>query len=197
MHHVRLRKLVLSGILVALGLLLKVLTNFNLVSMGNLDLTLSLGILPAIFGGIALGPLYGAAIGALYDLLDTLLIPPLFALDPRYLFSAAMLGMVPGLLLLGANKLFHTRKDNFWMMLVCILIAQVLFSTLLNTYFNATYVATEGEALKAAFLSQLAVRWTALLQAPLYAFLCRIMLRLYNRLFAGAAASSKPSSPKE
>ena len=51
-----------------------------------------------------------------------------------------------------------------------------------------------GEALKAAFLSQLAVRWTALLQAPLYAFLCRIMLRIYNKHFA---APVKPASPKE
>ena len=97
-----LRKIVICGIFAALSIILGKLLAFNIGELFRI----SFENLPIIFVGIALGPLWGMAVGAVADLLGCLIVG--YAINPIITLGAVLIGAVSGIV----SKL--TRSLKIW-----------------------------------------------------------------------------------
>ena len=88
------RKLVLASIFIALAIILTRILSFQL---GNY-LRVGFGDLPIMLAGIILGPLWGAAVGALSDILGFFIAPLGDFFIPGITLSAALWGFIPGII---------------------------------------------------------------------------------------------------
>ena len=117
-------QLVLSGILVAAYI---VLTKFVSIHTGTTKI--GFGFLVLFLGGYILGPIYGGIIGALGDLLGTVLFPLDGAYFPGFTLTAFLTGFLFGLMFKGNYKEKTKLK-----IAIATLIDQLVFSLLLNTF---------------------------------------------------------------
>ena len=97
-----LKKIVISGIFSALSIILGKLLAFNIGELFRI----SLENLPIIFVGIALGPLWGMAVGAVADLVGCLIVG--YTINPIITLGAVFIGAVAGVV----SKL--TRHIKLW-----------------------------------------------------------------------------------
>lgn len=81
------------------------------------------------------GPLGGAVVGGLIDLIGALLVPT-GAYFPGFTATAALTGLVWGLLLY--------KKCNFPRILIAVLSTQTVCSLLINTFFIAQFFSPKG-----------------------------------------------------
>jgi ECF transporter S component (folate family) len=99
------KKLVLASIFVSLAI---IFTRFTSFQLGNY-LRLGLGDLPILLAGIILGPLWGAAVGALSDVLGFFTMPLGDFFIPGITLSAALWGFIPGIIV---RMIF--KKKSVW-----------------------------------------------------------------------------------
>jgi ECF transporter S component (folate family) len=86
------KNLVLASIFVALAI---IFTRLVPLQLGNY-LRLGVGDLPLLLAGIILGPFYGAAVGAVADVLGFMIAPMGDFFIPGITLSAALWGFIPG-----------------------------------------------------------------------------------------------------
>lgn len=121
------KKLVISGILVALSIVLTRLLSIN----PEPYIRISFGFVPIILSGIILGPVFGFAVGAVADLLGCILFgfPPYLPIT----LTSALVGLMAYLI----YRLM--RNSNEWAkVLVTVIIIQIVCSILLQTYWLST-----------------------------------------------------------
>lgn len=99
------KKVVLSGLLLAV---LIVFSRF--VSIKTPILVISFSYIPIMLSAILLGPLYSTLIAGLGDLIGALLFP-FGAYFPGFTITAALSGLVYGLLLYSKNSKYFTGKN--------------------------------------------------------------------------------------
>lgn len=90
------KKIVLSGLFVALGILIPMI--FHTVNIaGTVFLPMHI---PVLLAGIIVGPIYGAAVGILCPILSSLLtgMPPMVPVMPIMAFELCGYGVISGLL---------------------------------------------------------------------------------------------------
>ena len=166
----RAKKIAFSGMFIALHI---VLTRFfsQMIYIGGIQaLRLSFGEIPIMLSGIVLGPVYGAFCGALADLIG-FPFNPQGAYFPGFTLSAALSGMLPGLM----GKLI--KKEWTWMSLtVVISITTVVTSILLNTLWLHIMMGK-------AFIALLPPRIIAsLILIPVYVLVIRLILRQFKHV---------------
>ena len=93
LKNLNIKKLVLASIFIALAI---IFTRLVPVQLGNY-LRIGFGDLPIFFAGIILGPFWGAAVGALADVLGFFIAPLGDFFVPGITLSAALWGFIPGI----------------------------------------------------------------------------------------------------
>jgi ECF transporter S component (folate family) len=120
--------IVISGLLTALSIVLTRLFAANFMIVGVPAARLSIGFVPIILAGMILGPWWGAAVGALADVLGFLMFPSGIYFFPITITSA-LVGLLPGLIA------FYLGKKPDWLKaLLNVAIVQIFCSMLLQTY---------------------------------------------------------------
>jgi riboflavin transporter len=115
-------KIVLSGILVALSIVLTRLLSINI----DQYIRISFGFVPIILAGIVLGPYFGFAVGGLADFLGCLLFG--VAPYPLITLTSALVGLISWLI----YRLM--RKTREWIrILLAVAVIQVVCTILLQT----------------------------------------------------------------
>lgn len=113
------RRLVYAAALTALAV---ILTRF--VGINTQLLYLGFGELPAYVGGMLLGPYWGAAIGALGDIIGCI-VKPMGEYFPGFTISAAIPGLVAGLFL-------YRHRKTWWRFITTVVIGQVVASLIIS-----------------------------------------------------------------
>lgn len=169
------KRLVYLSFLAALNVVFTRLFSFRVAIGGVEGVRLGIGGLPVIMAGILFGPLSGALVGAVGDVAG-FLISPMGAYMPHFTLTAALTGLIPGLLLKTA---FSCRFD-FWRILVAVSIGQVTTSVVLVPYFlNMLFGMPYASVFWPALVGQL-------ISIPLYA---SFIVVLSQRLVTGGVLS--------
>lgn len=120
--------IVLSGLLVALSIVLTRVFSNDLLIAGVKASRLGIGFVPILLAGILCGPYWGFAVGAVADVVGFLLFPAGIYFLPITLTSA-LAGMLPGLVM--AVKI----RMPYWLrVFIGVFLVQTLLSMLLQTY---------------------------------------------------------------
>ena len=117
MQRVRIRRLVFGALLTALAVVLKSFLSIPVSMFGGLIKDINFSASIVMYAGIALGPVYGAIVGALTDILCTI-IRPMGAYMPLFTLTNALMGILPALFFLKQHR--HT----FWKTLLSVATAQ-------------------------------------------------------------------------
>ena len=132
------QKLVLASIFIALAI---IFTRLLSIQLGNF-LRIGLGDLPILLAGIILGPILGAAVGALADILGFIIAPLGDFFIPGITLSAALWGFIPGIII---RLIF--KKKNIWTILTACVVCGILLDIVLTplwlslAYGSLTYLA--------------------------------------------------------
>lgn len=120
-------KLIVSGLLIAISIILTRIFSANLLILGVNAARISIGFVPIMLAGILLGPWYGLAVGALADVAGFFIFP-LGAYFPPITLTSALAGALPGLLFM----LF--RRGRLWLQtLLSVAATQIVCSMFLQT----------------------------------------------------------------
>jgi riboflavin transporter len=120
--------IVLSGLLIALSIVLTRVFSADLLIAGVPASRLSIGFVPIILAGIMLGPGWGAAVGAIADVLGFFLLAKGVYFFPITVTSA-LAGVLPWLI-----YHFLSKAAEWLKVLFCVSSVQILCSMLLQTY---------------------------------------------------------------
>lgn len=94
------------AIFVAISVVLSRFLSFKVIFMGIEGIRIGFGSFTIILSGIIFGPLGGAIVGALADIIGYML-SPLGPYMPHFTINAALVGIIPGLLLHRTYKKGH------------------------------------------------------------------------------------------
>ncbi len=120
------------GLLIALNVILTRVGSIRIGGGGTEIVRIGFGGYPVIFAGIVFGPLGGGVVGAIGDLIG-MIISPMGPYMPHFTLSAALTGVIPGLIML----MFKDTKSrtSFWKLLLAIAIGQITTSVFMTPYF--------------------------------------------------------------
>lgn len=162
MRRLSVKRMTYYSILIALNV---VLTRFGSIRIGGGGVEIvriGFGGFPIIFAGIVLGPVAGAIVGGVGDIVG-FIISPIGPYMPHFTIAAILTGVIPGLIM----KLFNRPKFTFWKLVIAIGIGQVITSVLLVPIFLQRLFSTPlVVTIPTRIQSQL-------IQIPLYAFFVR------------------------
>ena len=169
------KKLILSGILAALSIVLTRLLSIN----PEPYIRITFGFVPIILAGIIVGPYFGAGVGAVADFLGCILfgIPPYLPIT----LTSALVAVLAYLV----YRLMKEAKEwaKAW---ITVIVIQIVCSMLLQTYFLSTLGVGPFIAL---------LPWRALVAAgmiPVYAVLVyTILIGLKKANLIGSVPSSE------
>jgi len=129
--HIRTRSLVFGGILIAISIVLTRFASIR-VNFGAVEgIRIGFGTFPIIFAGFCFGPLMGALVGALSDVLGYI-ISPGGPYMPHFTLSSALYGMIPGFFAMASYLSERSR------ILGGILVSQLFVGLLLTPFFLTT-----------------------------------------------------------
>ena len=133
----RIRRICLGGILAALSIVFGKLLAFNIGELFRI----SLENLPIILGGIFLGPIFGAAVGMVADLVGCLIVG--YTINPFITLGAMAVGLVSGLV---AKALPREKKSSaFIAVSLAHLIGSVLIKSAgLSWFYGTDYLTLLG-----------------------------------------------------
>lgn len=170
MPFTKIRKMAYAGIFIAVSIVLTRFFSRILPIAGVGALRLSFGEIPLLLSGLMLGPWFGAASGALADLLGYPLLPqgPYF---PGFTLSSALIGFVPGLLA-------RLRKGPWtWPALLAVIAPTIVLTSLvLNTlWLNMLFDRAFAVLLPPRILANLIL-------IPIYATIVHVVMKQLKHL---------------
>lgn len=169
MKHITPKRLSLMAMLIALQI---VLSKFLMLQLTD-SIRLSIDSVPILLGGIWFGPFAGGLIGALADMLGTILFPTAGAYYPPLTIAFLLIGVVSGLF----AKLIKTK--NALLRAVCIVIpAELIGSYLFKSYALSGLIGVPFTALLAA----------RILPVSIIMVVNTMLVTLLNRMFGEKAA---------
>lgn len=165
------RELVTGALLVGINV---VLTRFLAVVLpigGVAGLRIGFGPLALYLAGIILGPLGGAVVGVVADVLGTLLLTGSYF--PGFTLSAALTGLVPGLIAHRTDARGNVAWPGIVRIFLAILVANVIVSLGLNPIWLSIMYRRAWTLFTAArFIAQA-------VQIPLFTILTALLTRAY------------------
>lgn len=185
MQRVRIRRLVFGALLTALAVVLKSFLSIPVSMFGGLIKDINFSASIVMYAGIALGPVYGAIVGALTDILCTI-IRPMGAYMPLFTLTNALMGILPALFFLKQHR--HT----FWKTLLSVATAQLVCSFC----FNTLILIMMGMPSSVAWFRSI----SAFLLIPVHSALIFALLKSTKKFLARglalqAARQSEPTKP--
>jgi len=136
---------------------------------------LNLGGLPIVIAGLLLGPLGGAYVGAISDVVGYCVAPP-GPFHPFYTVTAALTGALPPLLLRVAPRRAQADEMSFERLLFAVLITQVLTKCVMIPLFNEWLLGIPTHVTAARNII------VQVVHAPLYAVAAQAVLRALRRV---------------
>lgn len=124
------KKMVFASMLTAISI---VLTRYVSIMIAGGSIRLSFGNLPIIMSGILLGPIAGGLTGVVSDIVGVL-IRPQGSFHPGFTLSAALTGILPGLVVALNSK----NKFSFFNIAISNLIVYIFIGLGLNTIWLTT-----------------------------------------------------------
>lgn len=154
------------SLMIALNIVLTRVASIRIPIGGVEVVRIGFGGFPIIYSGIAFGPLAGGIVGAVGDIIGYW-INPAGAYMPHFTLSAALTGIIPGLVL----KPFDKSEYNFWHLILAIGIGQTITSIImvpyfLNRLFDVPLIATIPGRIKGQII-----------HIPLYAYMTKIIMK--------------------
>ena len=144
----------------ALGGILAGPLAFPVIIEGVYSQNISFGVVPIIFAGIMLGPVYGGAAGGIADFLKSVVLSPRGDYLPLYTITYILIGVIPGLF---AYKM--KNRPGYAKLLGIIAITQTICSMALNSFFIIVIYGSGGIAI----LPQRII--TQVILIPVFAFI--------------------------
>mgnify|MGYP000865788355 FL=1 len=169
------RKIANLGVLTAVSIVLTRVFGFIVPVAGVGALRISFGEIPLILAGILFGPWAGAVTGIAADLIGYAINSHGGAFFPGFALSAALTGLLPGLLL-------HSYRENlrWWQVGVTVLLTDLVTGVVLNTLW-LTILYGQG------FFVILPARLLArLVTLPIYTLAAFLINRAYQTYRQGA-----------
>lgn len=120
------KKMVLMALLIAMSVTLSRVLGLY-IAMSATTKRISFASIPIFLGSIYLGPIYGGIIGAMTDVIGSLLFPK-GAFNPLFTIAPLLNGIIPGLIVGKSYK-----NLPFKIILACII--QSVIANVLNSYF--------------------------------------------------------------
>lgn len=163
------RNIAYYSLLIALNVVLTRVGSIRIGGGGVEIVRIGFGGYPVIFAGIVFGPIAGGIVGAVGDIIG-MLISPMGPYMPHFTLSAALTGIIPGLVMIMAFKESNESKRSFWKLVVAIGIGQVITSIFMVPYFMQTLFSVPmittvpGRLVSQAF------------HIPLYAYVTKILI---------------------
>lgn len=128
------KALTVCALLAAMGVVCKAMFTFN-ITIGNMLLSrLGIHLIFVYLAAIMFGPLLGAMTGAVVDILGTLLEGK-FAISLAYTVTFVLAGAAIWCVYYLLEK--RTKLNQFWKILITVIIVQVIIVFPLNTLWNA------------------------------------------------------------
>lgn len=124
-------KLIALALLVATSIILTRFLSFYLPMFGTNAVRVGLGHIPILLTGILFGPIAGAMVGAVSDVLGTLLFSP-FPYFPGFTASAALTGIIAGLMMMLLER-YH--RIGMIQILGLVYVSELPTSVFMNTKF--------------------------------------------------------------
>ena len=133
----RIKRICLGGILAALSIVFGKLLAFNIGELFRI----SLENLPIILGGIFLGPIFGAVVGMVADLVGCLIVG--YTINPFITLGAMAVGLVSGLVVKALS--IEKKSSAFVAVLLAHLIGSVLIKSAgLSWFYGTDYLTLLG-----------------------------------------------------
>lgn len=159
------KKIAYLSFLIALTVILTRVLSIRIPVAGVEGVRIGFGALPIIFAGIAFGPLAGAIVGALGDLLGYF-INPMGAYMPHFTFTSLLTGFIPGFMIFYVLKRCRTLP----VILIAISVGQVISSLILVPYFiNNLFEVPFALLMPPRVLSQL-------INVPIYVYFIKTLI---------------------
>ncbi len=157
--------------------LMVILTQFCSVYIPFLGINgsrIGFGHIPILLAGFLLGPLAGAATGAIGDIMGGILFPIGGAYFPGFTLSALTVGLLPGL----CRKAAGNAPLKPWQIMFAVLITEIIASVFMNSLWISIMA---GAPFWASFTSRAPL---SLIKAVIYgAITCPLYQGLHNRRF--------------
>jgi ECF transporter S component (folate family) len=164
------RKIAFSGLFIAISVILTRFFVGDLLIAGVYALRVSLGEIPIILGGVLMGPVYGALIGGLADLIGYPL-KPLGPYFPGFTLTAALTGFIPGIF----TRLY--KKELTWAALLAMVTINDFFTSMvLNTLWLHM---TTGKAFIVLLPTRILAR---IVMIPVYTVILKVLLKQFKNV---------------
>ena len=130
----RSRPIAITGLLVALSVLLTRFASFRLAIGGIEGIRVGIGSLPNMMAGILLGPWYGFLAGAFADILG-MILSPMGGYMPHFTLTAALTGAIPGIVFHTLNRGTKPQEPSLFHLGMSVACAVGIVSWGLTPYF--------------------------------------------------------------
>jgi ECF transporter S component (folate family) len=124
------RQLVFMALLTSISIILSRVASLRIGFAGVEGIRIGLGDLPIIMSGMMLGPLSGAIVGAISDVVGYF-INPMGAYMPHFTVVKALTGIIPGIMICINDSGYRSPVYLGWIVFV----TQLVTSTVLTPYF--------------------------------------------------------------
>ncbi|MCR2033090.1 folate family ECF transporter S component [Anaerofustis stercorihominis] len=145
------RKIVFAGLLIAMGIVLKM---FEISVTPNFRIGFT--TVPTIFSGILLGPIYGFAIGFLSDFIQFVIKSDGGAFHLGFTLTSALYGLIPGLIAMMVKRknIELSLKHVVLIVVLCEIICSIILNTafLIQMYGYATIAMIPQRLIKAVVM---------------------------------------------
>ncbi|MBQ7718193.1 MAG: folate family ECF transporter S component [Clostridia bacterium] len=133
----KIKKYIYIGILIVLAIILTRFVQIPLVFIPGFNDRISLGFLPVALGGSLFGPLGGALVGGLEDLIRALIFPQ-GDINLLFTLNAALRGVIYGLLL----KKMNIKNIVIASIIIFILNNTLIMSGIISIYYGVPFWAS-------------------------------------------------------
>lgn len=177
--HEQVKRIVISALLIALGVVLSRLLSYPTLSVsGNLSAMIGLGPLPIMLLAYLYGPLWGGVGALAWDMLGALLFP-IGAFNPMFSVAAFIFGVICGAFFLYTKNREKCLASPLWVLLATA-VGLFIYTGILNTTLLAIYYGKEAFVISwMGYFPARAIE--AALEIPIFAMLLTYLLELLRR----------------
>ncbi len=156
------------ALFIAISVVLSRFLSFKMIFMGIEGIRIGFGSFTIILSGILFGPISGAIVGALSDIIGYM-ISPLGPYMPHFTLNAALVGFIPGVLLYKNYKRNHDL--SIFLLLGVIGIEELLTTIFLLPYFLNTLFDIPLKAILPAYVIR------AILDTVIFSIVIKTLIR--------------------
>lgn len=165
------------ALLIALNIILSRFLSVRVPLGGAEGLRIGFGSLPVIFAGVFMGPVAGGIVGAVGDLIGYF-INPIGAYMPHFTLTAALRGIIPGLIILLMTR--GRKEMGIFPLFLAVSIALITVEIFMIPYFIETLFGVFRAVLVPPRIIQV------IITIPLYSILLFTLGRATERVFSPA-----------